>query len=243
VNDKTFAYLSPAGEPLTISCKLPQSAEAALSLPFTTPTAYGLGKSGWVTATFPDGTAVPVELLREWIDESYRAQAPKRMSAGLPPLALGAGEPLSLEGWEEGPPEANGSTVKQRAASRGAGVRPAQRAKRAAAKALSTKRVPAKAPAAKSPAVKSAAAPVSKRGAAKAPATKPLATKAPPKPKSSRATASAARASAAAGAPARRAPAQRRAAKRLSAGSVSRKRASTRKRTAVKRGPRARGNR
>jgi predicted DNA-binding protein (MmcQ/YjbR family) len=84
VNDKTFAYLSLAGEPLTISCKLPRSADSALSLPFTTPTAYGLGKSGWVTATFPDDAPVPVELLQEWIDESYRAQAPRRLSASLP---------------------------------------------------------------------------------------------------------------------------------------------------------------
>lgn len=90
VNDKTFAYLSIAGEPLKISCKLPRSSDAALELPFTTPTAYGLGKSGWVTATFPDGAAVPVDLLEEWIDESYRAQAPKRLSARLPPLAAGA---------------------------------------------------------------------------------------------------------------------------------------------------------
>jgi predicted DNA-binding protein (MmcQ/YjbR family) len=91
VNDKTFAYLSLAGEPLTISCKLPHSSDSALSLPFTTPTAYGLGKSGWVTATFPDGAPVPVELLQEWIDESYRAQAPKRSSAGLPPLDAASG--------------------------------------------------------------------------------------------------------------------------------------------------------
>jgi predicted DNA-binding protein (MmcQ/YjbR family) len=88
VNDKTFAYLSIAGEPLKISCKLPRSADAALELPFTTPTAYGLGKSGWVTATFPDDAPVPVDLLEEWIDESYRAQAPKRLSARLP--AFGA---------------------------------------------------------------------------------------------------------------------------------------------------------
>jgi predicted DNA-binding protein (MmcQ/YjbR family) len=90
VNDKTFAYLSIAGEPLKISCKLPRSSDAALELPFTTPTAYGLGKSGWVTATFPDGAPVPVDLLEEWIDESYRAQAPKRLSARLPPFGAGA---------------------------------------------------------------------------------------------------------------------------------------------------------
>ena len=59
VNDKTFAYISVAGEPPKISCKLPRSAEVALTLPFTTPTEYGLGKSGWVTATFPDGALLP----------------------------------------------------------------------------------------------------------------------------------------------------------------------------------------
>ena len=77
VNDKTFAYLSIEGEPFRLSCKLPQSSEVALLLPFCTPTPYGLGKSGWVTAQFPDKLP-PVEMLQEWIDESYRAQAPKK---------------------------------------------------------------------------------------------------------------------------------------------------------------------
>jgi len=78
VNDKTFAYLSIEGDPFSISCKLPQSSEVALMLPFCKPTAYGLGKSGWVSAAFPEGKAPPVEMLKEWIDESYRAQAPKK---------------------------------------------------------------------------------------------------------------------------------------------------------------------
>ena len=79
VNDKTFAYLSNEGEPFGISCKLPDSADVALLLPFCTPTAYGLGKSGWVSARFPAGKALPVDMLKEWIDESYRAQAPKKL--------------------------------------------------------------------------------------------------------------------------------------------------------------------
>lgn len=83
VKDKTFAYLSIEGQPFSISCKLPQSAASALMLPFTTPTGYGLGKSGWVSATFPDGD-IPVDMLKEWIDESYRAQAPKKLVASLP---------------------------------------------------------------------------------------------------------------------------------------------------------------
>jgi len=84
VNDKTFAYLSIEGEPFSISCKLPQSAAGALLLPFTQPTAYGLGKSGWVTAHPPEGKALPIELFKAWIDESYRAQAPKRLVLLLP---------------------------------------------------------------------------------------------------------------------------------------------------------------
>jgi predicted DNA-binding protein (MmcQ/YjbR family) len=79
VNDKTFAYLSSEGDPFSISCKLPRSCGVALLLPFCTPTGYGLGKSGWVTATPPQGTAIPVDMLKQWIDESYRAQAPKRL--------------------------------------------------------------------------------------------------------------------------------------------------------------------
>lgn len=83
VKDKTFAYLSVEGEPLKISCKLPRSSGMALELPFATPTPYGLGKAGWVTAQFAAGETPPVELLQAWIDESYRAQAPKKLVAAL----------------------------------------------------------------------------------------------------------------------------------------------------------------
>jgi predicted DNA-binding protein (MmcQ/YjbR family) len=79
VKDKTFAYLTLEGEPFSIGCKLPQSSTVALMLPFTKPTEYGLGKSGWVTANPPPGHTIPVEMFKEWIDESYRAQAPKTL--------------------------------------------------------------------------------------------------------------------------------------------------------------------
>jgi predicted DNA-binding protein (MmcQ/YjbR family) len=84
VKDKTFAYLSIEGEPFGISCKLPHSKDAALMLPFAEPTGYGLGKSGWVSAKFAPGEIPPIELFKEWIDESYRAQAPKKLVASLP---------------------------------------------------------------------------------------------------------------------------------------------------------------
>ena len=79
VNDKTFAYLSLEGEPFGISCKLPRSSQMALMLPFCKPTPYGLGKSGWVSASFDDKTPPDVDMLKAWIDESYRAQAPKKL--------------------------------------------------------------------------------------------------------------------------------------------------------------------
>ena len=91
VKDKTFAYLSIEGEPFGISCKLPESAAAALMLPNTVPTGYGLGKSGWVSAKFPDGD-IPIAMLKEWIDESYRAQAPKKLVATLGETAKPATE-------------------------------------------------------------------------------------------------------------------------------------------------------
>ena len=61
-----------------MSVKLSASHPLALAQPGVTPTGYGLGKAGWVTVRFSDET--PFEMLCEWIDESYRAVAPKAMS-------------------------------------------------------------------------------------------------------------------------------------------------------------------
>lgn len=78
VNDKTFVYLPKTSDEFTISCKLPTTASEALGLPFCKPTSYGLGKWGWVTATITEGEP-PVELFKDWVDESYRSQAPQRL--------------------------------------------------------------------------------------------------------------------------------------------------------------------
>ena len=82
VNDKTFAYLSIDGEPFSIGCKLPASSSVALMLPFAAPMAYGLGKSGWVSAQLAD-QPVPIEMFKAWLVESYRAQAPKKLAAQM----------------------------------------------------------------------------------------------------------------------------------------------------------------
>jgi predicted DNA-binding protein (MmcQ/YjbR family) len=91
VRGKVFLFLGQAeGDGLGLSVKLPGSASFALGLPFASPTAYGLGKSGWVTARFAAREKPPVELLKQWIDESYRAVAPKRLAAAGPATARDA---------------------------------------------------------------------------------------------------------------------------------------------------------
>ena len=83
VRKKVFVFLGRAEGGLSLSVKLPDSGLMALSLPFASSTGYGLGKSGWVTAAFTPGARPPVDLLRRWIDESYRAVAPRKLVASL----------------------------------------------------------------------------------------------------------------------------------------------------------------
>ena len=71
------------GAPLRLSVKLPHSGADLLLSPVASPTGYGLGKSGWVSASFPDDDLPPIEMMQAWIDESYRAQAPKKLIAQL----------------------------------------------------------------------------------------------------------------------------------------------------------------
>ncbi len=79
VKKKVFVFMGKDQDALSLSCKLPRSSRAALKLPFAKPTGYGLGKSGWVSARFEIGADPPIDLLKSWIEESYRAVAPKTL--------------------------------------------------------------------------------------------------------------------------------------------------------------------
>lgn len=90
VEGKVFLFLGGKDSDLSLSVKLPSSGLIALGLPFASPTGYGLAKSGWVTARFGPKEKPPLDVLRAWIDESYRAVAPKKLVATLtdgPPAA------------------------------------------------------------------------------------------------------------------------------------------------------------
>jgi predicted DNA-binding protein (MmcQ/YjbR family) len=85
VRNKTFVFLGGEKDTkeLSLSVKLPSSRDVALDLPFAEPTGYGLGKSGWVTARFDKVSAVPLDMVKAWIRESYIAIAPKKLSREL----------------------------------------------------------------------------------------------------------------------------------------------------------------
>jgi predicted DNA-binding protein (MmcQ/YjbR family) len=82
VKGKTFVFMRADASELSFSVKLPVSRDRALTLPGSEPTHYGLGAKGWVTLRPTSKT--PLKVLFCFIDESYRANAPKRVLAQLP---------------------------------------------------------------------------------------------------------------------------------------------------------------
>ena len=83
VRGKAFLFMRAEGPKVSFSVKLPHSAAEALELSFTQPTPYGLGKHGWVMAEVDGSRDAPVATFEAWLEESYRAVAPKRLVAAL----------------------------------------------------------------------------------------------------------------------------------------------------------------
>ncbi|GGV82403.1 MmcQ/YjbR family DNA-binding protein [Streptomyces griseoloalbus] len=87
VNKKVFVFLGvgDGGHPLGVTVKLKdETAHAhALACPGAAPAGYGLGASGWVGVPLEPRGAPSAELLCDWVEESYRTIAPKRLAAEL----------------------------------------------------------------------------------------------------------------------------------------------------------------
>jgi predicted DNA-binding protein (MmcQ/YjbR family) len=89
VKRKVFLFVNGAIAPedgVSLSVKLPQSGADVLELPLAEPMGYGMGKHMWVTLLIMREDQLPLQLLEAWIDESYRAVAPKRLLAQLDEL-------------------------------------------------------------------------------------------------------------------------------------------------------------
>ena len=87
VNKKVFVFLGVAdgSYPLGVTVKLKDEVAHAhaLSSPGAEPAGYGLGKAGWVRVPLEEKGAPAAELLCDWVEESYRVIAPKRLIAEL----------------------------------------------------------------------------------------------------------------------------------------------------------------
>ena len=88
VGKKIFVFLGGEGSDVSLGVKLPRSLLFARAQKFVQKMGYGMDKSGWVAVRFGKGEAIPLELLRSWIDESYETVAatalPKRRPAAAP---------------------------------------------------------------------------------------------------------------------------------------------------------------
>ena len=66
----------------SFTVKLRESHDEASAMPWTSDPGYGLGRGGWLMVAAPEDA--PMDLLKAWILESYRAVAPKRLAALVP---------------------------------------------------------------------------------------------------------------------------------------------------------------
>ena len=67
----------------TVRLKLCQSQSEAMQLAANEPGRYKVGTHGWTTISFSDSEPPPIDLMKRWIDESYRAIADKKLLAML----------------------------------------------------------------------------------------------------------------------------------------------------------------
>jgi predicted DNA-binding protein (MmcQ/YjbR family) len=83
VNKKVFVFLGvqDGSYPLGVTVKLKdETAHAhALACPGAEPAGYGLGRAGWVYVPLEQQGAPAAEVLCDWVEESYRVIAPKRL--------------------------------------------------------------------------------------------------------------------------------------------------------------------
>ncbi len=139
VKQKTFVFVSADERGLGVSLKLVASHAEALALPFTEPTGYGLGKHGWVSASFGPADEVPLEQIEQWITESYRAVAPKTI---LKRLDLPPPGPGPERAAQRGPAAAGRATRSPSGPQPVAKTEQAPRTEQAARKRAATKQAP-----------------------------------------------------------------------------------------------------
>jgi predicted DNA-binding protein (MmcQ/YjbR family) len=79
VGKKIFVFLGENADDSGITVKVPESHDHAMSFAGAVPTGYGLGKAGWVTIPVVGLGGDDAEVLHDFVEESYRTIAPKKL--------------------------------------------------------------------------------------------------------------------------------------------------------------------
>jgi predicted DNA-binding protein (MmcQ/YjbR family) len=96
---KVFVFFGRGDDAVHLGLKLPQSFETALAMPDARPSAYGLGRHGWVSLRLRPGAEPKRDLVEAWLEESYRATAGGRLVRELDDragAAAGTGVPATM---------------------------------------------------------------------------------------------------------------------------------------------------
>ena len=89
ISKKAFLFMSDEeGGGWSASMKLPFRNDEALAIKGAERTGYGLGRSGWISFRFSAKAKAPMDKLIDYLDESWRAVAPKKLSASFGPPAV-----------------------------------------------------------------------------------------------------------------------------------------------------------
>jgi predicted DNA-binding protein (MmcQ/YjbR family) len=82
VNKKVFVFMGvedPKQYPLGMTVKIPEIAGLVTGLEACELAGYGLGKSGWISVKFAAKDCPDLDTLKEWVEDSYRLIAPKKL--------------------------------------------------------------------------------------------------------------------------------------------------------------------
>lgn len=83
---KAFLFMGATDDGgFSFSLKLPYRNAEALAMKGAEPTGYGMAKSGWVTFIYGPKAKPPMAKIVDYLDESWRAVAPKKLSAAFAP--------------------------------------------------------------------------------------------------------------------------------------------------------------
>jgi hypothetical protein len=84
VRKKGFVYLGEKTDGATsVLLKLAAHQPEADALAIAEPELCKVGNTGWTTLFFDAASPPDLEMVRRWIDDSYRKSAPKKLVAGL----------------------------------------------------------------------------------------------------------------------------------------------------------------